>query len=516
MSLPYEPDTLILPEPIGLQPEWLASASARKVLRIGRRGSKTRFAMVAGIAGHGPGYPDQPSFGGILDGGDVLWVAVDYPQLTTVLWKEELVPRFGDLSWATLNTQQHNLEIPGKGTLFLRSAEALRGVRGMGKNLKGVIVDEAAHFDLEGALLNEVLPTLLDNDGWLVIMSTTNAGPDGNSDKRVPSFFNCICEAINAGDPRYEGWEQFYGTAFDNPVINDKAINELIGLYPEGSPALEQEVYARLIKAGVGLALPQVTAEKHLVDRFPIPDYWEYFAAFDWGYNHWWCFSVFTSDTDGNVYLVDTLWGRLDEPAEIARKITHAFPFASQFKGIYAGHDIWQQKGKAIGANGPTIYETLWNAGLKMSRAAVDRVQGLNNLRAYIEWRASDRQPIERIPRFRMFRTDGNRRVLQQLVSMQLDPKNLEDALKMDADSSGKGGDDGYDTVRYGLMSRPLKAKIGVKYQHEGQEPHHDPNVKLTTVDGKPPTWIGPGDDGYDGMAMTGPTGGFDDYLPTI
>src|SRR5437773_1530513 len=150
----YDQGDLTLPEPIGSQPEWLNSSASRKVLRVGRRGSKTRFAMLAAIAGHGPGAPDDPLFPGILHGGDVLWVAVDYPQLTTVLWKEELVPRFGNVSWATLNSNEHTLSVHGMGTLFLRSSEALRGVRGMGKNLKGVIIDEAAHFHLEGALLN--------------------------------------------------------------------------------------------------------------------------------------------------------------------------------------------------------------------------------------------------------------------------------------------------------------------------------------------------------------------------
>lgn len=143
-AVAYDTDVLELPEPIGLQPLWLTSDAPRKVLRVGRRGSKTRFAMVAGIAGHGPGAPAEPMFPGILHGGDVLWVAVDYPQLSTVLWREELVPRFGDKSWATLNQQDHTLSIDGLGTLFLRSSEALRGVRGMGKNLRGIIIDEAA------------------------------------------------------------------------------------------------------------------------------------------------------------------------------------------------------------------------------------------------------------------------------------------------------------------------------------------------------------------------------------
>lgn len=495
MSSAFEPNVLRLPSPIGLQPDVLQSSSSRKVLRWGRRASKTRVAMIASIAGHGHGAPEAPEFPGILHGGDVLWVAVDYPQLTTVLWREELVPRFQDLSYAKLNGQDHALTLDGLGTLFLRSSEALRGVRGMGKNLKGVVIDEAAHFDLEGALLNEVLPTLLDNGGWLMVMSTTNAGPDGNSDKRVPSFFNLICEGIRARDPRFKGWEEFYGTAFDNPRISRDGINELIGLYPEGSPALEQEVYARLLKGGVGLALPEVSADVHMTGRFPIPDYWTHFASFDWGHNHPYCFCWFAVDTDGNVWLIDTIWpekqanGEL--PDTIANRVKSVVPM-DRLRYIHAGHDVWADI-KARGEKVPTLAEQFTskaNGWKRLEKANISRVSGLNNMRAYFHWKATETEP-ERVPRFRMFDTEGNRRGLAQLQQIQIDPQNLEDALKVDA-VSGKGGDDFYDALRYGLASRPLKGDLFKKYPMSPDRPGGDPNVTLRTKDGRPAVWIGP------------------------
>lgn len=494
MGVTYAPDTLRLPAPIGLQAGWLASQSARKVLRIGRRGGKTRFGMVAGIAGHGAGPQGNPQFKGILQGVDVLWVAVDYPQLSTVLWREELVPRFESLSYARLNAQDHTLSLNGLGTLFLRSSEALRGVRGMGKNLGGIIIDEAAHFDLEGALLNEVLPTLLDNGGWLIIKSTTNAGPDGNSDKRTPSFFNMICEGIQAGEPRFAGWEEFVGTAFDNPKINDDGIRELISFFPDGSASLEQEVYAKLLKGGVGVALPDVVASKHIVPRFPIPDYWSHFGAFDWGFNHPYAFGWFTVDTDGNVYLVDTIWPEKpqngEQPDTIANRVKATVPLAS-LRYIVAGHDCWADI-KARGESVPTLAEQFATHGWKrLEKASISRVSGLNNLRSYLRWKATETE-TERVPRFKLFDTDGNRRLLAQVQAMQIDPKNLEDALKVDADAAGKGGDDGYDMVRYGLASRPLKGDLTRKYPHLADAPHKDPEIVFRTVDGKPARWIGP------------------------
>jgi hypothetical protein len=412
--------------------------------------------MVAALAGHGPGAPDEPLFPGILQGGDVLWVAVDYPQLTTVLWREELVPRFGNVSWATLNANEHTLSVHGMGTLFLRSSEALRGVRGMGKNLRGVIIDEAAHFDLEGALLNEVIPTLLDNRGWLIVMSTTNAGPDGNKDKRVPSFFNMLCEAIRERDPKYADWQEFYGTAYDNPVIDDAAIDELVSLYPAGSPSLDQEVYAKLLRAGVGVALDQLDDAKHFVPPHTIPSHWQQFGSFDWGFNHPYSFGWYACDEDGNIVKVDTISGRKEQPDEFAAKIEAAVPI-DRLAWIVGGHDL-KNDSKARGETGPTIKERLIRRGWKMIDAKISRVSGLNNLRLYLQWQATEHTP-ETSPRFRMMDTAGNRECFTTLARMQIDPDNIEDALKVDADAGGKGGDDSYDETRYALMSRPFVPK---------------------------------------------------------
>ena len=60
-----------------------------------------------------------------------------------------------------------------------------------------------------------------------------------------------------------------------------------------------------------------------------------------------------------------------------------------------------------------------------------------------------------------------------------LDPDKAEDALKVDADEHGDGGDDMYDETRYGLMSRPRKATA----LQETIDPH-DP--KLMAEQGNP------------------------------
>jgi len=459
---------LILPEPVGKQAEWLESPKTRKLLRVGRRGAKTRFALIAGMAGHGPGWEtNTPRMKGVLQGGDVVWIAQNYTNLATVLWREEIVPRMMHLPWISLNVARHDIEIPGVGALLLRSADrdAIASIRGVGKTLNGVIVDEAAWLNLRGALLDVILPALADNDGWLIVMSTTNAGTDGGYDEsgapQIPSYFNVLCEDVLAG-LRSEEWGHFYGTAFDNPTMSKRALDELVNEYPPDSPKLKQEVYAELLRAGVGLALPEIDSGRHLVERFRIPAHWTHFGGFDWGFNHPWVFGWYVCDEDGNIIKVETVWGRQDLPDAIARHILTVCPRAKDRAFIvHGGHDIFEKKGASIGFQGPTIEEALGAHGLLLTRANNNRVLGLNNLRSYLHWEPDwlIDGPNARRPRLTFFDTEGNRRCLAQLAGIPLDPLDLEDSLKVDADAAGRGGDDAYDETRYALMSRPLFAQ---------------------------------------------------------
>lgn len=474
--------TLHLPEPVGKQFEWLDSSAPYKVLRVGRRGSKTRFAFSAAMTGHGPGWEDQsPMHSGVLQGGDVVWICPTYSNLSTVLWREEIEPRMGHLPWVNLNKTTHDVEIPGLGALMLRSGDrtAIDSIRGVGKRLRGVIVDEAAHLDLRGALQDVILPALLDNGGWLILMSTTNAGSDGGYDDtgapQVPSYFNLICAQIQKGE-RGPEWAEFYGTAYDNPTLNPAAIDALIGEYPPDSPKLKQEVFAELLETGVGLALPGLSEATHMVPAFSPPGHWTRFAAFDWGYHHPWSFGSYTVDEDGQVYKRDSLSSRMDLPDAIDQKVRAAGIDPSQVI-IFAGPDVWRtrvsSKGKIQGEYmGPTVAEELQLRGWLLKPAADARVAGLNNLRQYTYIDPS-KQPPPR-PRFVWMDTPGNKACLAQVARMPLDPDNPEDALKIDADAAGRGGDDYYDETRYALMSRPIVAKAVNAPREQGQTAGYD------------------------------------------
>lgn len=196
---------LVLPRPLAHQRGPLLADARFKVWNWGRRTGKSRADFIAATAGHGPGSTwgaqHQPTFRGILQGFDVPWVAPDFPQ-ARMIWAEEVEPRFLEAEAAglcKLNKSDRTVTLLGGGTLRILSAENIRTIRGSGKNLGGIIIDEAAHMDLESAWKNEILPATLDNMAWVIFSSTPNAGYDGNAERITPSFYNRLCQEILDG-----------------------------------------------------------------------------------------------------------------------------------------------------------------------------------------------------------------------------------------------------------------------------------------------------------------------------
>jgi phage terminase large subunit len=214
-------------------------------------------------------------------------------------------------------------------------------------------------------------------------------------------------------------------------------------------------------EAGAGMALSELRRDKHLIEPFPVPAHWRRFGAFDWGYRHPFSFGEYAVNEDGAVFKLDTVTGLRLQPWEIAERIARRVD-VTRLDYVTAGHDAWAQM-KARGENTPTIAEQFQKYGIYLTQANIDRVQGLNNLRAYLSWHATgpldgNGMPTAGEPRLRFFDTPGNRKCLDQFEAMVTDPNDEEDVLKVNADEFGEGGDDTYDETRYAMASRPLEA----------------------------------------------------------
>lgn len=199
-----------------------------------------------------------------------------------------------------------------------------------------------------------------------------------------------------------------------------------------------------------GQFFQEISKEVHFIEPFEIPRHWNRFGAYDYGYNHPAAFGWFANDEDGNTYLYRELvraGRRVDQFAEELNR----FSDTGSLYPIVGGHDCWTQKSTLRDdVQPPTVAEQFLTHGIQLNRAVIDRIQGAAQLRSYLAWQ---NKPTSK-PRFYIFNTCPI--AFDTISRMIHDPDRVEDVLKVDAtEGDPLSGDDAYDMVRYGLMSRP-------------------------------------------------------------
>lgn len=247
---------LRIPSPRPHQAEILNHPARFKGIRAGRRRGKTRLEFIAAVRGHGPKVNIEPDpskppqmsrlWKGMAQGGNIAWIAPDFPQSDTI-WEEEILPRFYGRAGVTVLEKfrlvglgrQLGEDAGGepvyRGSIRIRSAENINSVRG--KKLDGIIVDEAAFLKFLPAWRRVLRPTLIDRKGWAIIASTTDIGSD----------FNQLMAEIEAGK-RGPNWMHWHLRTRDDPYIDDEEKAELAREYPPGSSDEQQELDAELLE----------------------------------------------------------------------------------------------------------------------------------------------------------------------------------------------------------------------------------------------------------------------------
>lgn len=463
--------------PLSHQIACYVSRATRKLLRCGRRWGKTRIALLMSIVGHGRQGNWKVTVGrdeglrvmewdghehrGVINGYDVYWIARDYKQ-AGIVWREEIQPNFKNLQPdVVVHEQDRRVDFKGLGSFIVRSAENINSVRGSGEKLGGVVIDEGAFLDLQEALQDVVLPALLDNEGWLVVMSTTNAGPDGYEDlevgKRTPSYFNILCERVAEGLMGPE-WEEFYGTPFDNPALSPAAIEALIAEYPSiDDVRCQQEVFAKLLVSGAGVAFPEWRDDLHVQRILPedasVAHKYRWSGGGDWGYEKQGVLYLLAAGPDGLVVRWEYLFRKM-KPFDVGYSFTKQsmrFP-RSEFIAIDT---------PAVSDGGPTILEEL-QRGAKAAageRAPVfinppkgpgSRATKKMLLHEYLKWQADGEGKVHDWGRPKLVVHPDCEYLCRTLPRLPRDPKQVEDV-----DTNAE--DHGYDGLTANLMARTPK-----------------------------------------------------------
>lgn len=258
------------------------------------------------------------------------------------------------------------------------------------------------------------------------------------------------------GQTALKSREWIPGRVWDNPIYaNDPQYIATLMAMPERD---RRYLLDGSWESPDGLAFSELDRHIHMCKPFVVPAHWPMFGGHDWGYAHPWVMIYYAVDEDGAIWVVDTVWGRKDKDSDIATKVARRTPL-NRINITYAGTDVFAQvRARREETDAPTTADRYREtAGWLVTNANTDRDLGFRTLRELIAWRGRDGIP-DKEPRLRFMDTPGNQRLFLQLEALTTDPDDPEDVLKVDADAEGRGGDDGYDALRYGVHSRPRTA----------------------------------------------------------
>lgn len=259
-------------------------------------------------------------------------------------------------------------------------------------------------------------------------------------------------------DERPEDYAFIQATVDDNPALMENDPAYVRRLEAEPNEALRKAFRYGSWEIFAGQFFSEIRRDVHLIKPFNIPEHWTRFGSYDFGFNHPAAFGWFANDEDGNVFQYRELIEAQLRIDQFAAKMNEH----SDTKNLYpivAGHDCWTQKGVLNDKSPPTVADEFKTHGIMLKKATIDRVQGAAQLRKYLAWQnLSDKRTK---PRFFIFDTCPIS--FDCLTRVQHDPKRVEDVLKVDAiEGDPYSGDDAYDMIRYGLMSKPFLSEPAV------------------------------------------------------
>ena len=176
-----------------------------------------------------------------------------------------------------------------------------------------------------------------------------------------------------------------------------------------------------------------------------VPRDWSFFCSMDYGFVHWNIVLVLAESGDGDMYVLDIhakrRWLVEQHYHAIVAMLWRNDLSLDRLDDFVCGPDVFAQRGyeETIAAK----YERL---GISLTPANTDRISGAAEVLARLGSEEAGIRP-------RLFIYDRCKMLIDCLPTLLHDPRRPEDVLKVDTDEdTGEGGDDAYDTLRYGLM----------------------------------------------------------------
>lgn len=366
--------------------------------------------------------------------------------------------QFEDLRRSVLRNVPHSfkngvLELPNGSRLFLGHFRHEKDIdQYLGIEYDLILVEEAT--TLSQGKYQALRDSNRSSKGFRPrIYSSTNPGGVGHS--WFKSKF-----IVPARDQQARGVTQEGDTRFIFGTVDDNKFND-----PDYTKKLEQNTGWKLRAYRYGdwdIAAGQYftnwSHEHHVITPFVVPVHWPAWGALDYGFTHP-TSAHLLRENDGMIYVTAEYCVAKKLPSQHAPEIKAMFLRQgleiARVRPFVAGEDVFANKGDE---NAKTIAKQYAQHGIIFDHANMDRINGAGELLMLLgDVHAT--KPIA--PRIQIF--DTCTRLIECIPSLQHNPHNPEDVLKVDVDEDGNGGDDPYDDLRYALMvKRAARAKPAV------------------------------------------------------
>ena len=444
-AAPQEREVIFKPNP-GPQTEFLA-ASEREVLYGGAAGG----GKSAGLLADPLRYFANPNFNGLL-------LRRTNDELRELVWaSQELYPKaYPGAKWAEKKSQW---TFPSGARLWMTYLERPEDVlRYQGQAFSWIGFDELTQHPTSFAwdYMRSRLRTT-DPDLPIFMRATTNPGGPGHQWVKkmfidpAPANHKFVAKDPESGDDLVypethdkAGQPLFYrrfipASLYDNPYLTDD------GSYEANLLSLPENQRRQLLEGdwaiADGAAFPEFRQAVHVCEPFHIPDDWRRFRSCDYGYSshsavHW--FAIDPSYE--TLYCYRELYVSKHTGRDLAKAILSAEQGDKIQYGILDS-SCWHNRGQI----GPSIAEEMIAEGCRWrpsDRSAGARIAGKNRFHELLKVNEDTE-----LPGIIFF--NHCRQIISDLPVIPSDPKGTDDIDPRYA------SDHAYDSVRYGIMSRP-------------------------------------------------------------
>lgn len=215
-----------------------------------------------------------------------------------------------------------------------------------------------------------------------------------------------------------------------------KYLEELTGILGRAWRDGDWDIFA-------GQGFPDYSYERHVCAPFEIPANWPRWRSLDYGFVHPFVSHWFAKEpSTGRIFVYREYSGTLMTDRNQARAIKEMTPKDEHVSITYASPDMWARKTYQDIVT--TAVDEYLAEGIVLTQADNHRVSGATKIHRLLQ-DLPDGKPGLLI-------SSNCTELITVLPNLITDPKRPEDVIKVDANpETGDGGDDAYDSLRYGL-----------------------------------------------------------------